>query len=239
MTPAAILMKMQELDLALDRDEQTLRELPELKELARKRAAYQKLKSEEARLLGVRKDLEAEIEDLVAEQKATEDEVTITQEDAQRLKDYREVQALEVELSDLAKKLDKIAFSLNDKHRALAEARERETKVSQYTQKFEESLVAEAQATKEAVTEVQERVASARREREACAANIDQELLQRYTASVRAHHGIGVEVLHGDTPSVCRMKLTEASLEDLAREGDIATCPYCGRLLLREEPERA
>ena len=27
MTPAAILMKMQELDLALDRDEQTLREL--------------------------------------------------------------------------------------------------------------------------------------------------------------------------------------------------------------------
>ena len=78
MTPAAILMKMQELDLALDRDEQTLRELPALKELARKRAAYQKLKSEEARLLGVRKDLEAEIEDLVAEQKATEDEVTIT-----------------------------------------------------------------------------------------------------------------------------------------------------------------
>ena len=181
MTPAAILMKMQELDLALDRDEQTLRELPALKELARKRAAYQKLKSEEARLLGVRKDLEAEIEDLVAEQKATEDEVTITQEDAQRLKDYREVQALEVELSDLAKKLDKIAFSLTDKHRALAEAREREAKVSQYTQKFEESLIAEAQATKEAVTEVQERVASARREREACAANIDEGLLQRYT----------------------------------------------------------
>ena len=147
MTPAAILMKMQELDLALDRDEQTLRELPALKELARKRAAYQKLKSEEARLLGVRKDLEAEIEDLVAEQKATEDEVTITQEDAQRLKDYREVQALEVELSDLAKKLDKIAFSLTDKHRALAEAREREAKVSQYTQKFEESLIAVAQAT--------------------------------------------------------------------------------------------
>ena len=40
MTDAQILLELQELDLALERGKKTLADLPELRELAQKRAAY-------------------------------------------------------------------------------------------------------------------------------------------------------------------------------------------------------
>lgn len=239
MTTAETLLELQSLDLALERDEASLKELPELKELARKRAAYQKLKAESARLMGTRKDLETEVDDLVREQGETEHEVTLTQEDAQRLKDYREVQALELELSDLAKKLDKIAFALKDKRAELDAAREREEKVAAYLAKFEQALLDDAQRTREAVTAVQERIDASRRDRARCAAALDERTLAAYDASRAAHKGIGVEELRKGIPSVCRMALTEASLEDLARAGAIATCPYCGRIIVQREVTEA
>lgn len=239
MTTAETLLELQRLDLALERDEVSLRELPELKELARKRAAYQKLKAEAAHLMGTRKDLETEVADLTREQAETEHEVTLTQEDAQRLKDYREVQALEIELSDLAKKLDKIAFNLKEKESALADALEREEKVNAYLAKFEQALLNDAQATRAAVTAVQERIDAARRDRNRTAASLDATMLDSYEASRKAHKGIGVEELRKNVPSVCRMALTEASMEDVTRAGSIATCPYCGRILIQQEVTEA
>lgn len=237
MTAAQTLLKLQELDLAIDRNEASLRDLPELRELARKRSAYQKLKTECARQMGIRKDIESEVEDLLADRKKTEDDVTLAQEDAQRLKDYSQIQELEVELSDLAKKLDKIAHTLADKDSELAEARDREEKLGAYIAKYEQSLLEDARKTKETVTAIRSEIERDGRERARLASEIDQDLLAHYEESRTAHRGIGVEVLNGGTPSACRMALTEASLDDLSRSGEIASCPYCGRILVRETGE--
>ena len=59
-------------------------------------------------------------------------------------------------------------------------------------------------------------------------------MLAAYEESRRTHKGIAVETLAGNVPSACRMALTEASVEDLSRKGAIATCPYCGRILIQD-----
>ena len=234
MTDAQILLELQELDLALERGKKTLADLPELRELAQKRAAYRKLISQRDHIKGVCCDLEAEIADLEDDQVKTEDEVTLAQEDAQRLKDYREVQKLEIELSDLAKKLDKIAFTLTDKKRELAGITEKAEKLNAYVDKFEKSLLADAQKTKAVATELQTKIDEQARRRDHLAASLGADMLAAYEESRRTHKGIAVETLAGSVPSACRMALTEASVEDLSRKDAIATCPYCGRILIQD-----
>ena len=64
MTVGSTLLKLQELDLALERDQAALDCMPEIAQLAKKRRAYLKLKADANKLLAARKDLENDLADL-------------------------------------------------------------------------------------------------------------------------------------------------------------------------------
>ncbi len=227
------LLTLQEIDLEADRLHAELKDLLELKELSRKRAAYKKLKAEEARLIAARKDLEFELEDLERTQRETEQKVTIAQHDAHVLKDYREVQDLEVELSLLAKQLDKLAFDQDAKRAEIDQARDREAYIIDYVAKFEASLLHDAQEVREAAQKLKGELAELEARRKKCVHKLDEDVLARYDAVRAARGGVAVEKLEGGVPSACRMALTESSLADLARSGEIAECPYCHRILIQ------
>ena len=172
------LLTLQEIDLEADRLHAELKDLLELKELSRKRAAYKKLKAEEARLIAARKDLEFELEDLERTQRETEQKVTIAQHDAHVLKDYREVQDLEVELSLLAKQLDKLAFDQDAKRAEIDQARDREAYIIDYVAKFEASLLHDAQEVREAAQKLKGELAELEARRKKCVHKLDEDVLR-------------------------------------------------------------
>ena len=109
------LLELQEIDLTLMRDKEQLQNLPEIAELARRRKLYLKLKGDVTKLYAQRKDVEIDLQDLdVREQKLHEGV-----EQARRevdMDDYRQVQQLEITLSDFAKKLDRVEFERKEAH---------------------------------------------------------------------------------------------------------------------------
>lgn len=227
------LLKLQELDLALERDRAALAEMPEIAELARKRRAYQKLKADETRLFAQRKDVETILAELDGREQDCNDDIGI----AQRRTDssnYREVQQLEVDLGILAKQLDKIAFERREQTEKLDEIVRKQEYLTAYIVKFEKSVVADTRAARDKASAIKERIESAERKREAMLAALPADASERYTAARTRFRGLAVERLEGNVPSVCRMALQESSMDELRRAGGVTECPYCHRILVTD-----
>lgn len=239
MTTAETLLALQELDLSLTRQEKELKELPELKELARKRAAHQKLTSEHANLMGHRKDLEFELEDIDDELAQTERAVTEAQAGAAPDASYRAVQDLELKLSDLAKQLDKLRYNRTAKERELSEAQGRETYLADYLAKFEKAMLADAERARTRATEIQQDLEKGRTKRERLIQSLDPAMRDTYERALKRHHGLAVERLVGTTPSLCRTALTESALDGVMRAHNITECPTCHRILIISDGEDA
>ena len=135
------LLELQEIDLTLMRDKEQLQNLPEIAELARRRKLYLKLKGDATKLYAQRKDVEIDLQDLdVREQKLHEGV-----EQARRevdMDDYRQVQQLEITLSDFAKKLDRVEFERKEAHGKLDSIQSEDATLAEYIKKVESSIVA-------------------------------------------------------------------------------------------------
>ncbi|MBE6469537.1 MAG: hypothetical protein E7001_06230 [Coriobacteriaceae bacterium] len=231
MSVGPVLVDIQKLDLALMRDTATLKDMPEIRELARKRRAYLKLKSQSTRLAAQRKDIETDLADLAEDERACKAAVGEAEAGADGL-DYRAVQDLEIRLSDLAKRLEKIARARLSCEADLAEQVRREEQHASVMAALEEAVKVETRAAREIAAELQERINRNRAERERLAGQLPAEELDRYEAARKRFNGLAVEVREGTVPSVCRTGLSAASVSDLDRAGEVGECPYCHRILV-------
>ncbi|MDY4040641.1 MAG: C4-type zinc ribbon domain-containing protein [Collinsella sp.] len=231
MSTGQVLADIQELDLALMRDAATLKDMPEVRELARKRRAYLKLKAEGTRLAAEQKDIETDLADLDEDERSCTEAVEAAQAGASGL-DYREVQDLEIRLSDLAKRLDKIAHARAAATDALAEHVRREEQHGAYVAALERAITDETRAARALAGEIQGRIERNQADRARLAAALDEPMLARYEAARARFGGLAVEVREGAVPSVCRTTLSAASLSDLDRGGEVGECPYCHRILV-------
>ncbi len=120
------LIKLQETDLELAKLGKQLGSLPIIDdELAKKRAALTKLRAEATRLLAVRKDAQIAVDDLDEGERACHEAVAAAQARSVDPSDYRAMRDLEEELSNLAKRLERIEFDRPEAREALAAAEER------------------------------------------------------------------------------------------------------------------
>lgn len=229
------LLKLQELDLECARAEKSLNELPILAELAKKRATYVRLKSEATKLLARRKDAQIAVDDLNEAERAAHDEIAAAQAAEIDSSDYRQVQDLEVKLSLLAKRLDKIAYDRPAAEDALKAAQDKEGQLLDYIKRFEASVVADTKSAREQATELKAKIAGIEQERDRVARRLPEDALERYGKASQRFKGIAVERLEGHVPSVCRTALQPASMDQLRRAIDIAECPYCHRILVVNE----
>lgn len=232
MSVGTTLLKLQELDLGLERDRSALNAMPEIAELAKKRRAYQKLKTDATKLYAQRKDIETYLKELDDQEMDANDDIRIAQRNADS-SDYRSVQQLELELSNLAKQLDKIAYDRKDYEAKLEELTGKERYLADYIAKFEASVVADTKAAREKASGLTESIERAQREREHLLGQLDEDVRQRYAAASKRFGGLAVERLEGSVPTVCRMQLQASSLDDLKRtNAEITECPYCHRILI-------
>lgn len=231
------LLELQAIDLDLVRERTELSQMPELKTLAQKRKTYAKLKDELLKLVGRRKDLETEVNELNEEEQACQQAVTDAQTGGVDPSDYRLVQELELELTDLAKQLDRIDHIRTERLKALADARDREAYAQEYIAKFENAVRDEALDARKKAEDIKARISEGEKKRAAVSARIPADTLAQYEADLKRFGGLAVEQLVGSVPSICRMALTESSLSDLSRKEGITRCPYCHRMLVLTEGE--
>lgn len=230
-----LLLKLQETDLELVRHRSELNALPEIKSLAQKRKSLATAKDELLRVTGRRKDLETYLSELDEEERLCLEDIEHAQEHAASAMDYSEVQDIEYELSQLAKELDKIAFERKDYQSQLEAISEREAKGSSFIAKLEKAILTAAQAARDHASGIQEDIERCTRTREKILSGLPADVQKRYEVASKRYNGLAVERLQGSIPSICRMTLTESSLNDLKRAGALTECPYCHRILIVEE----
>lgn len=237
MSLGADMLALQDLDLELERLNKELKELPILSELAKKRSSYAKLKTEATKILARRKDAQIAVSDLDEAERDCHEKIAEVQKNQGGLTDYRAVQDLEIELSLLAKRLDKIAFDRPAALDVLHEIQAKETQLAAYIERFEQAILNDAKTAREEAEALQGQIASTERKRERLVAQLPADALDMYERASRRFKGIAVERLEGRIPSVCRTTLQMASMDQLRHATDIAECPYCHRILVLNEGE--
>lgn len=237
MSIAADLLALQDTDLALERERTQLAELPILAELAKKRKSHARLKSEATRLFAERKDIETELAELDARERACNEGVTAAQARPLDSSDYRAVQELQNELADFAKRLDKLAFTRPEVVTRLEDAREREAKLKAYIERFEQSIVADTRKARSQAASIKQRIEIHESERERIAHRLPADSLAVYEAAAKRFKGLAVERLEGRVPSICRTTLQASSMDELRRAGEVGECPYCHRLIVLSEEQ--
>lgn len=231
MSSASTLLELQNIDLELMRNQELLQSLPEITELARKRKTYLKLKSSSTKLLAQRKDIENDLEELDEQKRTCDTDV----EQARReidMSDYKQVQQLEIDLSSIAKRLDKIEFDYKAKQELLDKATAAEEDLKARTQQLEEAIVSETKSARAHAAELQTKNDSLAKKRTHMLETLPAPVAKRYTDASAKFNGLAVEQLNGNIPSVCRTSLQASSMNDLKYAGEIAECPYCHRLLV-------
>lgn len=225
------LLELQEIDLTLMRDKEQLQNLPEIAELARRRKLYLKLKGDVTKLYAQRKDVEIDLQDLdVREQKLHEGV-----EQARRevdMDDYRQVQQLEITLSDFAKKLDRVKFERKEAHGKLDSIQSDDATLAENIKKVENSIVAMTKQARTHAADIQEAIDKNERKRSMLFDSLDISVAKAYEKASKQFGHLAVEKLEGNVPSICRMSLQSSSMSDLRHADEVTECPYCHRLMV-------
>ena len=225
------LLELQEIDLTLMRDKEQLQNLPEIAELARRRKLYLKLKGDATKLYAQRKDVEIDLQDLdVREQKLHEGV-----EQARRevdMDDYRQVQQLEITLSDFAKKLDRVEFERKEAHGKLDSIQSDDATLAENIKKVENSIVAMTKQARTHAADIQEAIDKNERKRSMLFDSLDISVAKAYEKASKQFGHLAVEKLEGNVPSICRMSLQSSSMSDLRHADEVTECPYCHRLMV-------
>lgn len=238
MTVADTLVRLQEVDLELLKHASTLSAMPQRKRLQTIELAARKVATELKGIVGQRKDAETEIadaEEALAHYRKKTVEVQAAADAGEHT--HREIRDFEQQLTSLAKRIEKSEYTL----RPLREQLERLERAERNARATSERLEAERTATEAALADgsssLRAEIVRLSNERSDLAGRLAPELLERYEVARKRFKGLAVERLHGNVPSVCRVKLQPSQFHDLSQSEEITECPYCHRILITSEEE--
>lgn len=231
MSQANDLLRLQELDLEYSRLKHSAETLPQKEKINAARAATKKVNSELTKIVGMRKDLEIEINELEVHKQYVSAKVTEVQNaDATS---YRDTKNLDSSLSSLAKKLEKIDYQNNQLLAKLDKAEQAEKNARSLSAKLAAEEQDQTLAYKLELEKIAKQVQAITLERSEVASKLSEETLSSYEVARKRFGGIAVETLEGNRPSACRVNLQPSSYSDLRRSHqEITTCPYCKRMLV-------
>lgn len=242
------LLDLQELDLGLMRDRKTLEELPEVRDLAKRRRAYAKLKHEATGILARRKDLETDLADLDEEERTCKEDIAAAQAGVDG-SDYRSVQELEIKLSSLAKELDKISFARERTQEDLQQVQLEEQENRAHMKVVGDAILQGAETARNRASNLRAGIDDAEKRRARLVEQIGPEMAVRYDTAYKRFNGLAVEKLLQEEvgrgrsktvrwmSSTCRMALQPSSVDGLAHAGEVGECPYCHRILVIKTDE--
>ena len=234
MSVASNLLRLQELDLDIMRNNKLATELPHKEQIAKLRRGIKAAQAELMRITGKRKDLEIELDDNAQAKQKASDEVDMAQLQAEEGdQSYRQIQDLEAKLSMLAKRLEKLDFDRERLNGELEQVLEEEHAKEKLIQRASDEEARLLEDYKSELDKLAKLVDTARKDREYLCEDIPTDVLERYMAARKRFNGIAVESLQqGGKPSVCRVALQPSQLPAIKSDDGICECPYCHRILI-------
>ena len=243
MREADALIRIQEIDLALMRYNRTLNAMPQAEKIKNIRAARKALAKEMKKVIGQRKDAEMDLEENESSQTRLQArEIELRERGNATELSFREVQDLEAELTSLAKTLEKRQYKHKDLVDRLEKVRQTEAKALETDRMLVNQEQLELESIKEQTADIRRDAAALKAEREEVVKSISDEVMAEYEAATKRFGGLGVEILRGNMPSICSVKVSPSAFGDIKLGPEITTCPYCHRLLVTtymfEEPKK-
>ncbi len=231
MSVGSTLLELQDIDLTLMRDKEQLQNLPEIADLARRRKLYIKLKGDVTKLFAQRKDVEIDLKELDSREQALHDGIEKARREVD-MDDYRQVQQLEITLSDFAKKLDRVEFERAEAHQKLDTIQADEATLAENLTKVENAVVALTKQARTHAADIQDAIDKNERKRSVLLESLDPSLAKAYEDASKRFGHLAVEKLEGNVPSICRMSLQSSTMSDLRHADEVTECPYCHRLMV-------
>ena len=236
MSDVSSLVRLQEIDISLLRIENQLKKMPEQERLAKVADAKKRISAQLSRVLGERKDVEMDIEELEERHSMLEAKVEEVRSTAdERVRNFRQVNDLEAQLTSLAKKIEKCEYELGPLMDRLEALKASEAHGIELATQLEEQEVALREQFRQSTVNMREEVQALMAERNSIVESMDENLIYRYDKARKRFSGLAVEILKGDTPTTCRVKLQPGGVQQLLRGPIITECPYCHRILITEE----
>ena len=236
MSDAASLLRLQEIDISLLRIENQLKKMPEQERLAKIADAKKRISAQLSRVIGERKDVEMEIADLEERHAMLEAKVAEVRSTAdERVRNYRQVNDLEAQLTSLAKKIEKCEFELGPLMDRLEALKASESHGIELAAQLDEQEIAQREQFRQSTINLREEVQGLLAERNEIVAGLDGDLVARYDTARKRFSGLAVESLKLDTPTTCRVRLQPGIVQSLLKGPQITECPYCHRILITEE----
>ncbi len=229
------LLAMQDIDKEIIQLNKKVKDLPQRAVILEVRAKRRSIEEKAAQLDELHADadermtrLSDEDEGLAEKQQRVQDEIDNTQGG------YRDIEArtkelngfakrrttLESEMSAVGEELERIEGMQAQVKQALDDLTERETKASN-------TFVEEGGALRHQVFDLEEK-------REQLAKTVPEDVLGTFEKISERHGGVGLGYLKGSTCGVCRASIEGGRLADMKAQGNVASCPQCGRLLIIE-----
>lgn len=226
------LLELQQVDLGILRDRKAIDAIPQAAQIQEVRSKQKELARRTTKIVGLLKDQQIEEEDNDGRRATLTRHVEEVKLDSSQTSDFRRVQNNNAELDRLAKRLEKVDFN---QKKVRAEIERLEGVLDQAHQIKARLDAREAQLLEEfknAASELREDLRGLVDRRAALVESIPPEMLERYTASCKAHGHIGVSELEGRACSGCGVELQQSQIEQLRHGPDVTTCPVCGRMLV-------
>lgn len=235
MKESEALVMLQDVDLKLIRDRNTLNKMPQAAKIETVRAAKKKLASEYKKILGQLKDCKMDIEDNESDHLRMEE---ITEDVHQQIQecqsDYRAMHDFEVQLSALAKRIEKLEFRHKELERELAKLEQADKNARDLDDKLTQQGKALIESYRNDSAELRKNIEDLQKQREHAIRNLQPKTYERYQTAQKRFGGLAVETLKGNTPSICRVALQPSSFDDIRRGPEITECPYCHRMLVTD-----
>jgi len=234
--PFDLLMEVQLHDTAMDQLRHRVETLPERTEL-------REVHRRQSELAGAMAEVQAQVDDLSARQKALEEQIATT---AHRRRDIvqrmesgevsssRDLQAMDHEVHQLEAR----QATFEEEELVLLEEEEPLDQVLAGHQQASVALLADLgrleAAIVEAEREIGQELAAQEQQRSALASGLPEELAQRYEVLRSRLGGVGAARLVGDHCDGCHLTLSSVELERIRRlpPDELTTCPECDRILV-------
>lgn len=232
MNTTRLLLDIQETDLEIARAKKRLEDLPEKLQILKVRAQRTEVEAKGVQVDAARSSLDGEIKKFEHETGKIDEKLSAEQVRLNASKDHRAVASITKEMAGLERRKKKIEFDEMGILEKIEKVSALQGQVAEMLAKIdcrEAQLIEQYRA---AGGEVQHHVAELVEHRTAIAEKLPKKVLERYEQIRETHRGVAVSRLEGPRCSVCRVDLTAAQLDTLARGEDIALCPSCHRIIL-------
>ncbi len=229
----ATLLHMQELDMQVIRTNKELEGMPERKAILDSRVKQRSVAEKAEQVAALLSKAEAKLAKLVEEDDGLAERQAKIQAEIDEVKgDFRSVQSRTKELSGISKRRETLEGEMRAADGEVEKVRGVQAQIEAASQKLAD---AEAAATKVFVDKggkLKARIASLEAERAQLSAEVDAEALRTYERTARATGGVPMALLAEDKCGACRAAVDHGRVADMRRDGNVGTCPNCGRMLV-------